>query len=90
MIGDIPGGPGRPVSAPDELAYKRIVLQDRNGLRIVLGRAAAQPDDLLVVQRAGHDVGFSLVRVTARFYLYKEVTPPPASGRLGDFHPSQR
>lgn len=88
MIGSLPDGSGRAITASDESGYKRVVLQDKDGLRVILGRSDGQPEDLLVVQRGGQPVGFSLVQAKRGYYLYKEIVPP-RTGKLGEFDPRQ-
>lgn len=89
MIGDLPGGPGRPVSDAEDTPTRAVVLIDRDGLRIIVGRSGAQPEDMLSVTRAGVEVPFSLIKVTPRMYLYREMVPP-RSGRFNEsFHKDQ-
>lgn len=45
------------------------------------------PDFLPDVDMRDHINAVCLVRVTPRYVLYREITPPPASGQLGEFHP---
>lgn len=88
MIGSLPDGSGCPVRVSDESAYKRVVLQDKDGLRVILGRSEGQPADYIEVSRAGQPVGFSLVKAKRGYYLYKEIVSP-RTGKLGEFDPRQ-
>lgn len=70
---------------------KRVVLIDQDGLWRIAGTAEAQPPDLMILNYYGDEeppVGFSLIRVTERSYIYREIVPP-ATGKLGEFHPDQ-
>lgn len=78
------------VSAP-----KRIVLIHRSGLRQILGpfdpakmtlHAYAEFKDA-----SGRAIPAGLIRVHHRTAIYREIVlPSVATGRLGEFHPSQR
>lgn len=81
-----------------DLQQKRVVLENTSGPRkglfqicgSVSGLSSKVVKALPEMATLGKDRHASLIKVTPRFALYREVFTPPASGKLGQFHPSQR
>ena len=82
---------------------QRIVLEHTQGICKGLFGIYGTTDDLKSIAPDGklpefipdvnlrdHTNSICLVRVTPRYVLYREITPPPASGKLGEFHPEQK
>ena len=77
---------------------KRVVLLRRSGLHIIVGTfdpSVHTLRDFVEFDVRGYSgtqerTSASLLQVQPRFVLYREIMEPPKSGKLGEFHPSQR
>lgn len=74
---------------------KRIVLMDREGMTSIMGLCHIQPPDMLSLNHEADqdEVLYSLIKVTQRSVIYREIVPPEVSrSGLGDgsFNKHQR
>lgn len=67
---------------------KRIVLQRADGVEQIAGLIDGELPDMIVLP-GEESIPFGLLQVKPRYVVYKQVSEGPATGRLGEFHPSQ-
>lgn len=91
------------VASPDRRVVQQVTQGPYAGIYRIIGRVSDMVADPVspdmgtqlptYVDKAhllDHFGPMSLVKLTPRFVLYREMLPPPPTGVLNEFHPQQR
>ena len=85
--------PVAPPLMPPVTSNLRAVLHLTRGVSVLMGRyvpSAHAIKDFITVEINGAQVQASLIKVTPRMIVYREISEGPITGKLGEFHPDQR